>query len=36
VLGERYRPYRSLVAWYCWRAAEDRAGATAPTVVVSE
>jgi len=23
-LGERYRPYRSLVAWYCWRAADDR------------
>ncbi len=21
-LGERYRPYRSVVAWYCWRAAE--------------
>ena len=36
VLGEPYRPYRSLVAWYCWRAAEDRAGAAAPAVVVSE
>jgi len=23
-LGEPYRPYRSLVAWYCWRAADDR------------
>jgi 3-methyladenine DNA glycosylase/8-oxoguanine DNA glycosylase len=23
-LGERFRPHRSLVAWYCWRAAEDR------------
>jgi DNA-3-methyladenine glycosylase II len=22
VEGERFRPYRSLVAWYCWRAAE--------------
>jgi DNA-3-methyladenine glycosylase II len=22
VEGERYRPYRSLVAWYCWRAAD--------------
>lgn len=22
VLGEPYRPYRSLVAWYCWRAAD--------------
>jgi DNA-3-methyladenine glycosylase II len=21
-LGDPYRPYRSLVAWYCWRAAE--------------
>jgi 3-methyladenine DNA glycosylase/8-oxoguanine DNA glycosylase len=24
VLGEPFRPYRSLVAWYCWRAADDR------------
>ena len=24
VLGEPYRPYRSLVAWYCWRAADER------------
>ena len=23
-LGEPYRPYRSLVAWYCWRAADER------------
>ncbi len=22
--GERFRPYRSIVAWYCWRAVEDR------------
>jgi DNA-3-methyladenine glycosylase II len=22
VLGEQYRPYRSVVAWYCWRASE--------------
>ena len=22
VLGEPYHPYRSIVAWYCWRAAE--------------
>jgi DNA-3-methyladenine glycosylase II len=22
VLGERFRPYRSVAAWYCWRAAE--------------
>lgn len=21
-LGERFRPYRSIAAWYCWRAAE--------------
>ena len=21
-LGEPYRPYRSIVAWYCWRASE--------------
>lgn len=24
-LGERFRPYRSVVAWYCWRACEDPA-----------
>ncbi len=24
VLGEPFRPYRSLVAWYCWRAADER------------
>jgi len=22
LLGEPYRPYRSIVAWYCWRAIE--------------
>jgi len=22
-LGERFRPHRSAVAWYCWRALED-------------
>lgn len=22
VLGEQHHPYRSIVAWYCWRAAE--------------
>lgn len=22
-LGERFRPYRSVVAWYCWRCADD-------------
>ncbi len=21
-LGDRYRPYRSVAAWYCWRAAD--------------
>jgi DNA-3-methyladenine glycosylase II len=26
-LGEVYRPYRSLVAWYCWRAAQLYGGA---------
>ena len=23
-LGEPFRPYRSLVAWYCWRVVDDR------------
>jgi DNA-3-methyladenine glycosylase II len=27
-LGDPYRPYRSVVAWYCWRAVELYAGAT--------
>jgi DNA-3-methyladenine glycosylase II len=26
-LGDSYRPYRSVVAWYCWRAAELYGGA---------
>ena len=26
-LGELYRPYRTVVAWYCWRAVEIHAGA---------
>ena len=26
-LGDPYRPYRSVVAWYCWRAVELYAGA---------
>jgi DNA-3-methyladenine glycosylase II len=26
-LGEPFRPYRTVVAWYCWRAAELYAGA---------
>jgi DNA-3-methyladenine glycosylase II len=28
-LGEPYHPYRSIVAWYCWRAVQLYAGATA-------
>jgi DNA-3-methyladenine glycosylase II len=28
-LGEPYHPYRSVVAWYCWRAAQLYAGTTA-------
>jgi DNA-3-methyladenine glycosylase II len=27
LLGDDYRPYRSVVAWYCWRAAELYGGA---------
>jgi DNA-3-methyladenine glycosylase II len=27
VLGDPFRPYRSVVAWYCWRATELYAGA---------
>lgn len=27
LLGEPFRPYRAVVAWYCWRAAELYAGA---------
>ncbi len=26
-LGDRYRPYRTVLTWYCWRAAELYAGA---------
>lgn len=26
-LGDPFRPYRSVVAWYCWRACEIYAGA---------
>jgi DNA-3-methyladenine glycosylase II len=32
VLGEPYHPYRSIVAWYCWRAAQLYAGAAPSTV----
>jgi DNA-3-methyladenine glycosylase II len=31
-LGDPYRPYRSVVAWYCWRACEIYAGAGASAV----
>jgi DNA-3-methyladenine glycosylase II len=31
-LGEAFRPYRSVAAWYCWRAAEVYAGAAASAV----
>jgi DNA-3-methyladenine glycosylase II len=27
-LGDRYRPYRTVVAWYCWRAVELYAAGT--------
>jgi DNA-3-methyladenine glycosylase II len=27
-LGDPYRPYRTVVAWYCWRAVELYAGAS--------
>jgi DNA-3-methyladenine glycosylase II len=27
-LGDPYRPYRTVLTWYCWRAAELYAGAT--------
>jgi 3-methyladenine DNA glycosylase/8-oxoguanine DNA glycosylase len=27
-LGDPYRPYRIVAAWYCWRAAELYNGAT--------
>jgi len=26
-LGEPFRPYRSLVAWYCWRVVDERQAA---------
>jgi DNA-3-methyladenine glycosylase II len=32
VLGEPYRPYRSVVAWYCWRAVQFYAGAASTGV----
>jgi DNA-3-methyladenine glycosylase II len=33
-LGEPYHPYRSIVAWYCWRATQLYAGAV-PTSVTA-
>jgi DNA-3-methyladenine glycosylase II len=32
LLGEPYHPYRSVVAWYCWRAAQRYAGSAATAV----
>lgn len=32
LLGEPYRPYRSVVAWYCWRAVQLYGGAAASAV----
>ncbi len=26
VLGEKFKPYRSIAAWYCWRAVDIMAG----------
>ena len=34
-LGEPFHPYRSIVAWYCWRAGQLYAGA-APTPVTAQ
>jgi len=34
-LGEPYHPYRSIVAWYCWRATQLYAGAL-PTSVTAQ
>jgi DNA-3-methyladenine glycosylase II len=31
-LGDPFRPYRSIAAWYCWRACELYAGAAASAV----
>ena len=31
-LGEPYHPYRSVVAWYCWRAAQLYGGSAATAV----
>jgi DNA-3-methyladenine glycosylase II len=31
-LGDRFRPYRTVVAWYCWRAAELYGSASASAI----
>jgi DNA-3-methyladenine glycosylase II len=31
-LGEPFRPYRTVAAWYCWRAVETYVGAVASAV----
>jgi DNA-3-methyladenine glycosylase II len=37
LLGEPFRPHRSIVAWYCWRAAEEAPRAPrAPRVVAGD
>lgn len=30
ILGEQFRPYRSVAAWYCWRATEVIGGRRSP------
>lgn len=32
VLGEPFRPHRSIVAWYCWRATQLYAGSASTTL----
>ncbi len=29
-LGDRFRPHRSALAWYCWRVVDDRTAVQAP------
>jgi DNA-3-methyladenine glycosylase II len=36
LLGEPYHPYRSIVAWYCWRATQLYAGALATPVTSAD
>jgi DNA-3-methyladenine glycosylase II len=35
-LGERFRPFRSVAAWYCWRAAELYASSTGAVLDLAE